>query len=91
MAERTIYLNGDFVPESEAKVSVMDWGFSGGDAVYEVTRSFNHALFRFEDHLSRLYRTLASSPQSSAAAWAGSTQPEEMIAIISGGCSGSCR
>lgn len=58
MAERTIYLNRDFVPESEAKVSVMDWGFSGGDAVYEVTRSFNHALFRFEDHLSRLYRTL---------------------------------
>jgi branched-chain amino acid aminotransferase len=59
MTERTIYLNGKFVPQSEAKVSVMDWGFSGGDGVYEATRTFSHELFRLDDHLDRLERSLA--------------------------------
>ena len=58
MSEPTIYMNGAFVPASEAKVSVMDWGFSGGDGVYEVTRSFGHKLFRLDQHLDRLSRTL---------------------------------
>ena len=59
MSEKFIYLNGEFVPESEAKVSVLDWGFSGGDGVYEVTRTFAGKLFRLETHLSRLFRSLA--------------------------------
>ncbi len=59
MSERVIYLNGEFVPESAAKVSVLDWGFSGGDGVYEVTRTYDGALFRLEVHLARLYRSLA--------------------------------
>ena len=59
MTERTIYLNGAFVAESEATVSVMDWGFSGGDGVYEATRTFGHELFRLDDHLDRLDRSLA--------------------------------
>ena len=59
MSEKVIYLNGAFVPESEAKVSVLDWGFSGGDGVYEVTRTFGGKLFRLETHLSRLFRSLA--------------------------------
>ena len=57
--ERFVYLNGAFVPQSEAKISVMDWGFSGGDGVYEATRTFGHELFRLEDHLDRLERSLA--------------------------------
>ena len=57
--ERFVYLNGAFVPQSEAKISVMDWGFSGGDGVYEATRTFGHELFRLEEHLDRLDRSLA--------------------------------
>ena len=59
MAERIIYLNGAFVPQGEAMVSVLDWGFSGGDGVYEATRTFGHELFRLDDHLDRLDRSLA--------------------------------
>ena len=59
MTERVIYLNGDFVPESQAKVSVLDWGFSGGDGVYEVTRTYDGRLFRLEFHMARLFRSLA--------------------------------
>ena len=43
MSERVVYLNGSLVPEDEAKVSVFDRGFTSGDAVYEVTRSFAHS------------------------------------------------
>ena len=59
MTERVIYLNGDFVPESKARVSVLDWGFSGGDGVYEVTRTYNGRLFRLDYHMMRLFRSLA--------------------------------
>jgi branched-chain amino acid aminotransferase len=58
MRESIFYLNGDFVPESEAKVSVVDRGFNGGDGVYDVTRTFKHVPFKLEDHVARLYRSL---------------------------------
>jgi len=38
MSEKIIDLNGAFMPESEAKVSVLDSGFNAGDGVYDVTR-----------------------------------------------------
>ena len=50
MAEKIVYLNGSFVPESEAKVSVLDAGFNAGDGVYDVTRTFGHKPFRLRDH-----------------------------------------
>lgn len=59
MSERVVYLNGSVVPEGEAKVSVFDRGFTSGDAVYEVTRSFAHKLFRLDRHVDRLRRSLA--------------------------------
>jgi branched-chain amino acid aminotransferase len=58
MPERTVYINGDFVPESRATVSVFDSGFTSGLAVYEVTRTFGHKLFRLDAHLDRLRRSL---------------------------------
>ena len=58
MAEKIIYLNGSFVPESEAKVSVLDSGFNAGDGVYDVTRTFAHRPFRLRDHTERLFRYL---------------------------------
>jgi hypothetical protein len=54
MAEKIVYLNGSFVPESEAKVSVLDSGFNAGDGVYDVTRTFDHKPFRLRDHTARL-------------------------------------
>ena len=45
MDEKIVYLNGAFVPESEAKVSVLDAGFNAGDGVYDVTRTFAHQAF----------------------------------------------
>jgi branched-chain amino acid aminotransferase len=58
MAEKIVYLNGSFVPEGEAKVSVLDSGFNAGDGVYDVTRSFGHKLFRLREHTERLFRSL---------------------------------
>jgi branched-chain amino acid aminotransferase len=58
MSEMTIFLNGAFVPESAAKVSVLDSGFNAGDGVYDVTRSFGHKPFRLREHTARLFRSL---------------------------------
>jgi len=58
MAEKIVYLNGSFVVESEAKVSVLDAGFNAGDGVYDVTRTFAHKPFRLRDHTARLFRSL---------------------------------
>ena len=58
MEERIVYLNGAFVPESEAKVSVLDSGFNAGDGVYDVTRTFRHKPFCLREHTERLFRSL---------------------------------
>ncbi len=58
MSELTVFLNGSFVPESEAKVSVLDTGFNAGDGVYDVTRTFGHKPFRLREHTERLLRSL---------------------------------
>jgi D-alanine transaminase len=48
------YLNGDYTPLSEAKISVLDRGFIFGDGVYEVMTVYGGKLFRFDQHLARL-------------------------------------
>ena len=53
-----VYLNGDYLPLSEAKVSVLDRGFLFGDGVYEVIPSYSGRLFRLQDHLDRLQASL---------------------------------
>lgn len=50
-----IYLNGRFVPEEEAKVSVFDHGLLYGDGVFEGIRAYNGYVFKLEEHLERLY------------------------------------
>jgi D-alanine transaminase len=52
------YLNGEFMPLNQAKVSVLDRGFIFGDGVYEVVPVYGRKLFRFEEHLDRLDRSL---------------------------------
>jgi branched-chain amino acid aminotransferase len=58
MAERFVYLNGDYVPERDAKVSVLDRGFRWGDAVYDATRTFDGRLFKLDEHVERFFRSL---------------------------------
>jgi D-alanine transaminase len=53
------YLNGEYGPLSEAKVSVLDRGFIFGDGIYEVVPVYGKRLFRFDEHLARLGRSLA--------------------------------
>ena len=55
---RTVYLNGDYLPEAEAKVSIFDRGFVMADAVYEVTSVLNRQVLEFEGHVARLTRSL---------------------------------
>ncbi len=55
---RTVYVNGLYVPEDEAKISVFDRAFLFGDAVYEVTAVLGGRLVDFEAHLERLDRSL---------------------------------
>ncbi len=55
-----VYLNGEWLPLSEARVSVLDRGFIFGDGVYEVIPSFGGRLFRPDQHLDRLDRSLAA-------------------------------
>ncbi|MEQ3626025.1 MAG: D-amino-acid transaminase [Celeribacter sp.] len=55
---RTVYVNGDYVPETEAKVSVFDRGFLFADGVYEVTSVLDGKLIDFDGHAKRLERSL---------------------------------
>jgi len=52
---RVVYMNGDFVPEHEAKISIFDSALMFGDMVFEMTRSFNKKQFKLREHLERLY------------------------------------
>ncbi len=54
----SVYLNGHYLPLSEAQVSVLDRGFLFGDGVYEVIPAYSGRLFRFEDHIQRLNNSL---------------------------------
>lgn len=54
---RTVYLNGDWLPESQANVSIFDRGFLFADAVYEVTAVVNGRLVDFAGHCARLQRS----------------------------------
>lgn len=56
--ERVAYLNGAFLPEREARVSIHDLGFVYGDAVYDTARTFRGRLFKLKEHIDRLYDTL---------------------------------
>lgn len=58
MQSDIVYLNGEYLPLTEAKISVLDRGFLFGDGVYEVIPAYNGHLFRPEEHLRRLNNSL---------------------------------
>jgi D-alanine transaminase len=53
------YLNGEYTPLNQAKVSVLDRGFVFGDGVYDVAPVYGRRIFRFDEHVARLSRSLA--------------------------------
>lgn len=66
------YLNGEYTPLHQAKVSVLDRGFLFGDGIYEVVPVYGRSLFRFDEHMARLDRNLAKvriANPLSAAQW----------------------
>jgi branched-chain amino acid aminotransferase len=56
----TIYLDGKFVPDADAKVSVFDHGLLYGDGIFEGIRFYNGRVFRLEQHLERLWDSARS-------------------------------
>lgn len=58
--ELLIYLDGNIVPESQAKISVFDHGLLYGDGVFEGIRFYNGRVFRLEQHIRRLYDSAKS-------------------------------
>jgi D-alanine transaminase len=58
MTDNLCFLNGEFLPISEARIPVLDRGFIFGDGIYEVVPVYGRRLFRFDEHLARLNRSL---------------------------------
>ena len=56
--ERVAWFNGKILRESEVLIPFRDQGFLRGDAVFDMTRSFNGKAFRLAEHVARLYRSL---------------------------------
>ena len=54
---RTVYLNGEYLPENEAKISIFDRGFLFADGIYEVTTVVDGKLIGFDGHIKRLQRS----------------------------------
>ena len=75
-----VYLNGEFVPESEAKVSVFDHGLLYGDGVFEGIRAYNGRVFELEEHVVRLYDS------AKAIALEIPMTPEEMSQAVLDAC-----
>jgi len=55
--ELLVYIDGEYYPESEAKISVFDHGFLYGDGVFEGIRSYNGVVFKLREHIDRLYHS----------------------------------
>ena len=58
MADYEAYFNGKWVPFSQVKIDPLDRGFTTGDVVFDVARTFNGKSFRMKEHIERLYRSL---------------------------------
>jgi len=51
------YIDGDYVPIGDAKMSILDWGFTRSDVTYDVVHVWKGSFFRLEDHLDRFQRS----------------------------------
>jgi branched-chain amino acid aminotransferase len=73
--QRTAYLNGEYLAESQVLLPFRDRGFLYGDAVFDTTRTFGHRIFRLQAHVERLYRSLRYLRIDPGLA------PEQMVAV----------
>jgi branched-chain amino acid aminotransferase len=73
--QRTAYLNGEYLAESQVLLPFRDRGFLYGDAVFDTTRTFGHRIFRLQAHVDRLYRSLRYLRIDPGLA------PEQMVAV----------
>jgi len=55
--EMLVYIDGEYYPKSEARVSVFDHGFLYGDGVFEGIRAYNGIVFKLREHIARLYQS----------------------------------
>jgi len=54
----SVFIDGDWKPLSEAKISLFDWGFTRSDATYDVASVWKGAFFRLDDHLDRFFASM---------------------------------
>lgn len=78
-----VYLNGEFLPEKEAKVSVFDRGFLFGDSVYEVIPFYQGVGFRLDEHIGRLNHSLRAVRIQNDQDWVGIL--EQLVSKNGGG------
>ena len=72
---RTVYVNGEYLPEDQAKISIFDRGFLMADGVYEVTSVLDGKLIAFDGHIERLQRSMQELDMQAPAT------PEELLEI----------
>ena len=58
ITQRVAYVNGEIIPESDAKISIHDRGFLQGYSVFDTTRTFGHRIFKLDEHLDRFFKSL---------------------------------
>ena len=60
MAEPIVYVNGEFVPESQARISVLDHAVLYGDGIFETAIAWNGFVFKLDEHIDRGFRSMAA-------------------------------
>lgn len=60
MGEPILYVNGGYVPESQAKISVLDHGLLYGDGIFETAVARNGRIFKLDEHIERGFRSMAA-------------------------------
>lgn len=60
MSEHVVFINGEFIDEAAAKISVFDHAFLYGDGVFETAIAWRDRIFKLEAHLDRLFRSLTA-------------------------------
>ena len=63
-ADGCAYIDGDYVPIAEARIPIIDTGFTRSDLTYDVVAVWNGKFFRLEDHLDRFERGWKDNPEA---------------------------
>jgi branched-chain amino acid aminotransferase len=78
MADGVAFIDGEYIPAHEAKISIFDTGFSRGDAVYDTVSVWRGRFFRLDDHVARFLRSCAGARLTCPHA------PDDVKAILAG-------